>query len=76
MSQNLPFWPITTHAEIQMSQFDFANLLEAGGKRGKTQMSCSRIGFGVTFDWLRKEREIFQSITKHNNAKPRQSPDK
>ena len=43
---------VTTHAELQMSQSDFATLLEAGGSAGKTQKNWSRIGFGVTFDWL------------------------
>ncbi len=31
------------------------------------------IGFGFSSDWLRKWREIFKPITKHSNAKPKQT---
>ncbi len=31
------------------------------------------IGFGFSSDWLRKWREIFRPITKHSNAKPKQT---
>ena len=30
------------------------------------------VGFGFTSDWSKKWREIFQSITKCSNAKPKQ----
>ena len=30
------------------------------------------IGFGLTFDWMRKWREIFKPITKRSNAKTKQ----
>ena len=63
-------WPITKDAEQSIVQSKLKAVTQSAGNL----LEQFTIGIGFTADWLRKWVAFFQTITKHNNANPKQTP--